>query len=134
MIRFDSSIPPEIQMSLCSPMDQVLPPEPSPKSPSRQSGALFLGSLAAVNEHELLKEHNITRIVSVLDAPWLPPLDNAGGLECYHIKINDSDSADMSPFLEDVCTHIDTSLKSGKNVLVHCQQVCVLDDHRKLWN
>ncbi|KIY69820.1 phosphatases II [Cylindrobasidium torrendii FP15055 ss-10] len=121
MIRFDSSISPEIQMSMCTPMNQILPPEPSSKSPSRKSGALFLGSLLAVNEHELLQENKITRIVSVLDAPWLPPF-NDRGIESYHIKINDSDSVDMSPFLEDVCTHIDSSLKSGKNVLVHCQQ------------
>lgn len=121
MIRFDS-LPPEVMQAMCTPMHQILPPTPVPSSPSRSYGSLYLGSLAAVMDKDLLRQHNITHIVHVLDVPWLPMSDNEG-FNGYKISILDHDAEDIRPHLEAACAHIDTALRNGRNVLVHCQQV-----------
>ncbi|KAJ8503211.1 hypothetical protein ONZ45_g11064 [Pleurotus djamor] len=120
MIRFDN-IPPEVMQAMCTPMHQILPPTPIPSSPGLISGALYVGSLSAVNDKELLIQHHITHLVQVMDAPWLP-LSEKDGFNCYRIQILDQASADLKPHLEAVCNHIDAALRSGRSVLVHCQQ------------
>ncbi|EAU80942.1 hypothetical protein CC1G_03118 [Coprinopsis cinerea okayama7 len=120
MIRFDA-LPPEVMQAMCTPMHQILAPAASPTSPGQFSGSLYLGSLAAVMDKELLRQHNITHIVHVLDAPWLPLSDNEG-FNGYKISILDHDAEDLRPHLESACNHIDKALRGGKNVLVHCQQ------------
>ena len=123
MIRFDN-LPPEVMQAMCTPMHQILPPAPIPSSPSQSYGALYLGSLAAVMDKDLLRQHHITHIVHVLDVPWLPMADNEG-FNGYKISILDHDAEDLRPHLEAACAHIDKALRNGRNVLVHCQQVSV---------
>ncbi|TFK22005.1 phosphatases II [Coprinopsis marcescibilis] len=120
MIRFDS-LPPEVMQAMCTPMHQILPSAPNPSNPGHSFGSLYLGSLAAVMDKDLLQNHHVTHIVHVLDAPWLPLSGNEGFVG-YKISILDQDSEDIRPHLEAACNHIDQALRSGRNVLVHCQQ------------
>ncbi|KAJ2933431.1 hypothetical protein H1R20_g3669, partial [Candolleomyces eurysporus] len=120
MIRFDS-LPPEVTQAMCTPMHLVLPPVSNPSNPTQYSGSLYLGSLSAVMDKDLLREHRITHLVHVLDVPWLPMAENEGFVG-YKIAIADQDNEDLRPHLEAVCNYIDAALKSGKNVLVHCHQ------------
>lgn len=115
MIRFDQ-LPPEVTQAMCTPMHLILP------SSSPSSGSLYLGSLSAVLESDYLRNHHITHIVQVMDAPWTP-LSEKDGFNTYRIQLLDESSADIRPHLEAACAHIDKTLRSGKNVLVHCQQV-----------
>jgi protein-tyrosine phosphatase len=120
MIRFDG-LPPEVMQAMCTPMHLIMPA--SPPNPSRPgTGALYLGSLSATMEQSVLREHNITHLVQVLDVPWLP-LTERDGFECYRIDILDVPSADLRGHLEGACKDIDKALRGGKNILVHCQQV-----------
>ncbi|KAF9034344.1 protein-tyrosine phosphatase-like protein [Panaeolus papilionaceus] len=120
MIRFDN-VPPEVMQAMCTPMHQILAPSAIPGHPGHTIGSLYLGSLSAVMEKDGLYEKHITHLVQVLDVPWLP-ITEKDGFNCYQIKIDDSPNEDLRPHLEAVCNHIDRALKSGKNVLVHCQQ------------
>ena len=120
MIRFDN-LPPEVIQAMCTPMHLILESSTSPGA-AATSGALYLGSLTAVNDMDLLREHRITHLVQVIDIPWLPQAEK-NGFTCYRIDIVDHSSADLRPHLEAVCNHIDKTLKSGQSVLVHCQQV-----------
>jgi len=106
---------------MCTPMHQILPPAPNPSYPGTSTGALYVGSLMAVNDKDLLREHHITHLVQVLDVPWLP-LSEKDGFNCYRIDILDQITSDLRPHLEAVCNHIDKALRSGRSVLVHCQQ------------
>jgi len=117
MIRFDG-IPPEIIQAMCTPMHQILLPPPA-----QHLGHLWLGSLAAISDNDLLRKHRISHIVQVIDAPWLPPI-NDPNLTVTRIDILDIPSADLKSHLDDTCGRIEKSLTSGRNVLVHCQQVC----------
>ncbi|KAL0960502.1 hypothetical protein HGRIS_005540 [Hohenbuehelia grisea] len=114
MIRFDN-IPPEVMQAMCTPMHQILPPG------SPHPGALYVGSMTAVNDRDLLRDAHVTHLVQVLDAPWIP-LSEKDGFDCYRIAILDQSSADLRPHLEAACNHIDRALRSGRSVLVHCQQ------------
>ena len=128
MIRFDN-LPPEVIQAMCTPMHQVLVPAALPPSPSAphgaQTGSLYIGSLSAVQDPALLRANHITHLVQVLDVPWLP-LSEQDGFNCYRIPIMDERSADIRPHLEGVCAHIDSALRAGRSVLVHCQQVSLL--------
>jgi hypothetical protein len=131
MIRFDG-LPPEVMQAMCTPMHQILSPQPLPTAYSStshpsspvptQSGSLYLGSLAAVQDPQTLHAHHITHLVQVLDVPWLP-LSEKDGFNCLRIDILDIPSVDLKPHLEGACDYIDRALKSGHSVLVHCQQV-----------
>jgi hypothetical protein len=110
-----------------APMDQILAPQ-SPTSDSSPSscpimGALYLGSLSAFVEPSYLSSHGITHIVHVIDVPWLPVLEDDHTFICYRISIGDLQTVDPIPHLKGACENIDTALKSGGNVLVHCQMV-----------
>lgn len=109
--------------AMCTPMHQILPPVALPhgSSPST-SGALYLGSLAAVYDATALRDAHISHIIQVLDVPW-QPLSEKDGFNCYKIPVMDDTSVDLRPHLEEACTYIDRTLRSGKSVLVHCQQV-----------
>jgi len=123
MIRFDN-LPPEVSQAMCTPMHQILPPVP-PSSPSPTTGALYLGSLAAVFDPPALREAHISYIVQVLDVEWMP-LSEKEGFSCYKIPVMDATDVDLRPYLEEACSNIDKALRSGKSVLVHCQQVSSL--------
>lgn len=106
---------------MCMPMHQVL----SPSSTSGAStGCLYIGSLSAVNDKDLLRDHRISHLVQVLDAAWLP-ISEKDGFDCYRISILDHSTVDLRPHLEGACNYIDRALRSGRNVLVHCQQVSI---------
>lgn len=124
MIRFDS-LPPEVMESLCTPMHEIIA---SQERSTKQTGALWLGSLAAATDQDLLREHHIVDLVQVLDVPWLPQTDEKS-FRTYRIDIMDTASADLKSHLEGVCQHIDDALKAGRNVLVHCHQVCLAPSH-----
>jgi len=121
MIRFDG-LPPEVMQAMCTPMHQIIPSSPQ-TSTSAPTGALYLGSMTAINDRDLLRDHRISHLIQILDVAWLPPSDKDSGLDCYRIDILDSSSSDLKPHLEAACIYIDRALRSGKNVLVHCQQV-----------
>lgn len=117
---------------MCTPMHQILPTRyPNSTSPvihsvshlsPSQAGILFLGSMSATMDRDLLKSHRITHVVQVLDAPWAP-ISEKEGFRCLRIDIHDKPSADLKPHLERACQYIASALTSGGNVLVHCQQV-----------
>ncbi|KAF7356106.1 Phosphatases II [Mycena venus] len=83
--------------------------------------ALYVGSMAAVHDVELLREHDITHLVQVLEVPWIPQADD-DGFTYHRIDIEDRSSAALQPHLEAACNYIRASLARGDNVLVHCQQ------------
>ena len=120
MIRFDQ-VAPEVMQAMCTPMHQVLSPAPVAGHPP--TGALYIGSFIAAQDRDMLREHNITHLVQVLNVPWLPTYDKEG-FSTYHISIDDATSVDIRPFLEAACNYIDAAICSGRNCLVHCQQVC----------
>ena len=126
MIRFDS-LPPEVMQAMCTPMHQILAPA---MVHGITTGALYLGSLSAATDKELLRQHHITHVVHVLgDGYWFPsnPGESGGvwkdGICSYRIDILDDNTADLGRHLESVCGFIDSSLRSGRNLLVHCHQV-----------
>ncbi|TFK48869.1 phosphatases II [Heliocybe sulcata] len=144
MVGFDG-LSPEVMEAMCTPMHLILPPASLPSSPvssppplnrtqssstvplqrtpshpHRHTGALYLGSLAASVDKDLLRSHRIAYLIQVLDAPWLPtPSD---GVRCHKIDILDLPSADLKSHLEEACDIIDGAIGRGENVLVHCQQ------------
>ncbi|KAG1883928.1 protein-tyrosine phosphatase-like protein [Suillus subluteus] len=132
MIRFEG-MSPDVMEAICTPMHQILPfqvPSQSQSVPSIQSvahssssqpGSLYLGSMSATMDRELLAKHHITHVVQVLDVPWLP-ISEKDGFRCLRIDILDKPSADLRPHLEGACQYIANALQSGGNVLVHCQQ------------
>jgi len=107
--------------AMCTPMHQVLPPAAIPNHPGAYTGALYIGSMTAINDVDLLREHHITHLVHALDVPWIP-VSERDGFNCYRIDILDQSTSDIRPHLEAACNHIDKALRSGKHVLVHCQQ------------
>ncbi|OAX34111.1 phosphatases II [Rhizopogon vinicolor AM-OR11-026] len=130
MIRFDG-MSPDVMEAICTPMHQILPVQfPSQSMPPIQSvantsnlqpGSLYLGSMSATMDRELLSNHHITHVVQVLDVPWLP-ISEKDGFRCLRIDILDKPSADLRPHLEGACQYIAHALQTGGNVLVHCQQ------------
>ncbi|KAJ3575509.1 hypothetical protein NP233_g1049 [Leucocoprinus birnbaumii] len=118
MIRFDQ-LPPEVMQAMCTPMHEVLSATPVPGHTT--TGALFIGSFAAVQDKDMLREHRITHLVQVLDVPWLPAFEK-DGFSTYRISIDDATNVDIRPYLEAACNYIDAALRSGRNCLVHCQQ------------
>ncbi|KAG9308850.1 protein-tyrosine phosphatase-like protein [Chiua virens] len=128
MIRFEGMAQ-EVMEAMCTPMHQILPTRhPQTASPSihsvnqlTPSGALFIGSMSATMDRDLLRNHRITHVVQVLDAPWVP-ISEKDGFRCLRIDIHDKPTADLKPHLEGACQYIASALASGGNVLVHCQQ------------
>ncbi|KAJ7272427.1 protein-tyrosine phosphatase-like protein [Mycena rebaudengoi] len=116
------SIPPDEIEAMATPMHLILPPMPAQFDTAvAASGALYLGSLAAVLEYSVLREHRITHVIQVLEEPWTPPVEESGFV-CYRIAIEDIASASISPHLTDACDYIRKALLMDGNVLVHCHQ------------
>ena len=79
---------------------------------------LYLGSLDAAKDLDLLREHNITRVLSILDTfRYFSPYE---GIEQVRIEIADSPSARIIDHVPRGLQFISESQKSGKNILVHC--------------
>ncbi|KAJ6453211.1 DSPc-domain-containing protein [Mycena vitilis] len=118
MIAFDS-IPREEMEAMCTPMHRVL----------ALTGALYLGSMAAVHDAALLHEHHIAHLVQVLEIPWMPQTPvangdstNRNGFACHRIDLEDRAGAALQPHLAGACDYIAHALGRGESVLVHCQQ------------
>ncbi|KAJ7486504.1 phosphatases II, partial [Mycena latifolia] len=81
------------------------------------TGALYLGSMAALGEPALLRTHAIRHLVQVLDP---------SPMSYHRIDLADSTSAasaaDLHAALPDACAYIAAALDKGENVLVHCHQ------------
>jgi hypothetical protein len=110
---------------MCTPMHIILPSQSIPASgasTATTTGALYLGSMAAVTEPALLRSHHISVLVQVVDAAWLPMSEKEGFI-CHRMNIDDAPSFDLKPFLEGACRSIDDALRCGRSVLVHCHQV-----------
>lgn len=133
MIRFEG-MPPEVMEAMCTPMHQILPTHfPTSTSPlistvrpvhsGIQPGALFLGSMTAAMDRDLLARHHITHVVHVLevDFPWLP-ISEKDLFRSFKINILDNPTADLRPHLESACEYIARALNTGGSVLVHCHQ------------
>ncbi|KAJ7650932.1 protein-tyrosine phosphatase-like protein [Roridomyces roridus] len=121
MITFDSVSSAEME-AMCTPMHRILSPGPITTT-CKPTGALYLGSMAAMHDRDLLHEHHITHLVQVLEVPWLPQEDEAAAVFSYHrIDLEDRTSATLRPHLAAACDFIQAALGRGENVLVHCQQ------------
>ena len=96
---------------------------------------LYLGSIDAARDRELLKQNNITRVLSLLDSfPDSKPSGNSEYDEdCYyylrpfdssfdHLKltIQDSYTSNLIQHLPAALKFISDSQKAQKNILVHC--------------
>ena len=136
MISFEN-VPPDEMEALCTPMHRVLSPSPPDELSASTgnkndgqagSGALYLGSMAALGEHDLLRSNHIAHLVQVLEVPWAPqeaavPPDM--DIAKYRIDLEDSKSAGpaLRGQLAPACDYIRDALGKGENVLVHCHQV-----------
>ncbi|KAJ6481077.1 protein-tyrosine phosphatase-like protein [Mycena sanguinolenta] len=131
MIAFDSVSREEME-AMCTPMHRVISPTPISSqsanlestpapAPVTMTGALYLGSMAAVYDTDLLRTNKIAHLVQVLEVPWMP-ISETAEFACHRIDIEDTSSAKLQPHLEAACDYIRTSLRRGENVLVHCQQ------------
>ncbi|KAJ7121464.1 protein-tyrosine phosphatase-like protein [Mycena epipterygia] len=91
----------------------------SPKAATSQMpiGALYLGSMAAMLEPDLLRAYHITHIVQVLEIPW-----DTDGFAFHRIEMEDSPSAALRPHLGPACDYIRAALEGGRRMLVHCHQ------------
>lgn len=113
MSRFDS-LALDVRDSMATPMHLILQ-----GNAERNEGTLYLGSLGAVSEPDVLHQHQINHIVQVIELPWIP-LD---GFETYCIDLGDVQTADLQSHLADASNHIHGLIVSGASVLVHCHQV-----------
>lgn len=120
MFSFDG-VPPDEMEAICTPMHLILSPGPT-SAGNTSTGAIYLGSMAATNEPDLLSEHNITHFVQVLEVPWLPQAEDSA-FKYHRIDLEDSASAALRPHLTEACDYIQKALQGGSNVLVHCHQV-----------
>ena len=100
--------------------------QPSSDDPSHPRGGLFLGSLLSVTQAAapLLRSHNITVLVQVIEEPCLSDIDpKARQLTRLHIDLPDSaDRVLDAEFLNEVTAYIEEKMQRGENVLVHCFQ------------
>ncbi|KAK7045823.1 hypothetical protein VNI00_007233 [Paramarasmius palmivorus] len=149
---------PDVMQAMCTPMHQVLSPQPTsqPSSPPQlsranssymsissngsdmsistngsmqrsnssysygQTGALYLGSLSAIQDISLLREHRIKVLIQVLDVPWMPQLPEKEFK--FLSTTSPPESSKLIDRFEETCAIIDRALKSGESVLIHCQQ------------
>ncbi|KAJ6533398.1 hypothetical protein DFH09DRAFT_1406543 [Mycena vulgaris] len=114
-----------------SPSQTQTPNKNKNQARTTTTGTLYLGSLAAACESSLLREHGITHLVQVLDGPWLPSEEAVYDTSLppfAYFRIDLEDAADAAPRLRKklvpACDYIRDALAGGRNVLVHCHQVC----------
>lgn len=77
---------------------------------------LFLGNINSFKNKNFHSENNIKTIVSVLDEHLFPP----ESVEHHHIRLDDSETQEISVHFTNVFSIIDKALEEGKSVLVHC--------------
>jgi len=77
---------------------------------------LWLGAFTAAVDHEFLKQHKISHVLSVLETPPTVP-DN---ITHRYMYIVDALHGSLLPLLPEAFEFIETGLKNGTGVLVHC--------------
>ena len=78
---------------------------------------LFLGSLVAAKNQDLLRRNGITHVVSLLDT--FRNVESHNYLIYHRIEITDSPSSDILRHMPDAISFISDALKKGR-ILVHC--------------
>ena len=79
---------------------------------------LYLGNITAANNVELLKELNITRVLTIEDNEL--GFEHFKTLEKYKFKqLSDHPMANILDELEDCLEFIDDAIQNSKNILVH---------------
>jgi dual specificity phosphatase 12 len=82
---------------------------------------LFLGNIMAATSTRSLTENRITHILSVC-ADQIPAELPEAPFTHMRISVEDVDYADLLIHLPSACRFIDSALRSGGIVLVHCGQ------------
>jgi protein-tyrosine phosphatase len=80
---------------------------------------LFLGSLDAAEDPELLEKHNITCVLSILDS-FRGTHHYGPNITHKKITLVDSPAARIIDHLPHGLKFISEALNAGKNILVHC--------------
>lgn len=112
-------LPDEAMAAMSTPMHLILP-----ASPSSDVGTLYLGSLSAFFNPEILTSHSIGALEQVIEAAWLAGAEGIENIERYQVDIVDSVKVDLKPHLEAAIRWIDEKLlMKVVNVLVHYQEV-----------
>ncbi|KAH8822330.1 protein-tyrosine phosphatase-like protein [Flagelloscypha sp. PMI_526] len=111
MSRFDS-LPPNVQEAMCTPFHEILPASPA-------TGALYLGSMAAGIDLDILREGKIQDIVEVLEEPLV---SEESDFTIHRVNISDTTTADLKSHLEPSCQFIDSAVKNQRNIIVFCHQ------------
>ncbi|OMJ86905.1 hypothetical protein SteCoe_11454 [Stentor coeruleus] len=79
---------------------------------------LYLGSLDAAKNYQLLKDNNITHVLAILDT--FRYMQNFEGIRYHQIELPDSTQAALVPHLPGALSFIAQARRSNQNVLVHC--------------
>ncbi|GAB5358121.1 hypothetical protein AAMO2058_000431600 [Amorphochlora amoebiformis] len=83
---------------------------------------LWLGQLGAARNYKWLRESNITRVCSVTQWGKATKFWESKGIRYHIIHIEDKPDKNILNHLDKAVEFIDSSLKDGHNVLVHCNQ------------
>lgn len=85
-------------------------------------GNLYLGSLSAANNLPLLEKYGITHILRLISTEEYSYLKNTvyPKIKYYTIDIEDIPESQLIEYFDTAYEFIDTALKEGGNVLVHC--------------
>ncbi|BGP32417.1 tyrosine protein phosphatase yvh1 [Rhodotorula toruloides] len=89
---------------MADPMQEVMP-------------GLWIGDYNASQDHNLLKERNISCIVSGMRQEYAA----APGIDLHRVSVDDTDSTNILEHFVPTADFIDAALSKGQNVLVHCQ-------------
>ncbi|BGP24976.1 tyrosine protein phosphatase yvh1 [Rhodotorula toruloides] len=89
---------------MAEPMQEVLP-------------GLWIGDYNASQDHDLLKEHDISCIVSGMRQEYAA----APGIDLHRVSVDDTDSTNIIEHFLPTADFIDAALSREQNVLVHCQ-------------
>jgi dual specificity phosphatase 12 len=81
---------------------------------------LWLGGIDLTYDFEFLKENSITHIVTVLESQHGTHAMAALHIKQMSLRISDVEDAPIYDTFLPACQFIDTAIKGGGNVLVHC--------------
>lgn len=79
---------------------------------------LYLGSLMAANNFAILSNAGISTLVSALSKDT--PLTKHPSIKYYSISIDDTPSSNIAQHVPEAIRFIDSELRQGKKVLIHC--------------
>eukprot|EP01061_Rhynchopus_euleeides_P014514 TRINITY_DN25124_c0_g2_i1.p1 TRINITY_DN25124_c0_g2~~TRINITY_DN25124_c0_g2_i1.p1 ORF type:complete len:646 (+),score=214.71 TRINITY_DN25124_c0_g2_i1:227-2164(+) len=80
---------------------------------------LYLGSLRTAQHEHILKELNVSRIVTAgKGLVIINPLPD--GMEQVTMNVDDSPDQKMTPFFNDIAEYIHNQMRENNSVLVHC--------------